>query len=56
MISRLSMAETGMWQCVARNEAGELTAYSWLRVKSELNADLDLDAIKLTGLRLELTY
>jgi hypothetical protein len=30
------MQDSGMFQCVADNEAGESSTYTWLRVKSKL--------------------
>ena len=35
LIKKLRMEDTGMFQCLASNEAGEDSAYTWLKVKSE---------------------
>jgi protein sidekick len=34
-ISFLKLDDSGMFQCKASNEAGEVVGYSWLRVKSK---------------------
>ena len=36
-INFLRMEDSGMFQCVASNEAGEAVAYTWLKVKSKFN-------------------
>lgn len=35
IIKKLTLEDEGMFQCLATNEAGEKSAYTWLRVKSE---------------------
>lgn len=35
VIKRLTMEDSAMFQCLASNEAGETTSYTWLKVKSE---------------------
>lgn len=35
VIRRLTMEDAAMFQCLASNEAGEATSYTWLKVKSE---------------------
>ena len=35
-ISYMRQEDSGMFQCLASNEAGDVTAYTWLRVKSKL--------------------
>jgi len=35
-ISFLKLNDSGMFQCKASNDAGEIVGYSWLRVKSKL--------------------
>jgi protein sidekick len=35
MIKRLTMEDSGMFQCLAMNEAGEASSYTWLKAKSE---------------------
>ena len=32
----MRLEDSGMFQCVASNEAGDATAYTWLRVKSKM--------------------
>ena len=34
-ISYMRQEDSGMFQCLASNEAGDVTAYTWLRVKSK---------------------
>ena len=34
VIKKLSPEDSGMFQCLAKNEAGEMTDYTWLKVKS----------------------
>ena len=34
-IQKLAMEDGGMFQCFVRNTAGEASAYTWLKVKSE---------------------
>ena len=34
-ISFMRQEDSGMFQCLASNEAGDVTAYTWLRVKSK---------------------
>ena len=34
-IKKLSMDDSGMFQCLASNEAGESSSYTWLKAKSE---------------------
>lgn len=36
LLRRLTMEDAGMFQCLASNEAGERSTYTWLKVKSEL--------------------
>ena len=36
-ISFMRQEDSGMFQCLASNEAGDVTAYTWLRVKSKLS-------------------
>ena len=38
-IQKLAMEDGGMFQCVAANSAGEASAYTWLKVKSEWLVD-----------------
>lgn len=35
VIRKLTMQDAAMFQCLASNEAGEATSYTWLKVKSE---------------------
>lgn len=35
VIRRLTMEDAAMFQCLASNDAGEATSYTWLKVKSE---------------------
>lgn len=35
VIKRLTILDMGMFQCFARNEAGESSMSTWLKVKSE---------------------
>lgn len=35
VIKKLSMDDSAMFQCLASNEAGEKTSYTWLKVKSK---------------------
>ena len=35
-ITYLRMEDSGMFQCTASNEAGDLVGYTWLRVKSKM--------------------
>lgn len=35
LIKKLRMEDTGMFQCLASNEAGEDSIYTWLKVKSK---------------------
>lgn len=35
MIKKLRMEDSGMFQCLAANEAGEESVYTWLKVKSK---------------------
>lgn len=35
IIKKLSMDDSAMFQCLASNEAGEISSYTWLRVKSK---------------------
>lgn len=34
VINRLTMDYAGMFQCLASNDAGESSSYTWLKVKS----------------------
>lgn len=34
-IKKLTMDDSAMFQCLASNEAGEKSSYTWLRVKSK---------------------
>lgn len=34
-IKKLTMEDSGMFQCLAINEAGEASSYTWLKAKSE---------------------
>jgi hypothetical protein len=34
-IKSVAVEDAGMFQCLAKNEAGEQSMYTWLRVKSE---------------------
>lgn len=36
-IKKLTMDDSAMFQCLASNEAGEKSSYTWLRVKSKYN-------------------
>ena len=36
-INFLRQEDSGMFECMAQNEAGDIVGYTWLRVKSELN-------------------
>lgn len=33
-IKKLTMSDSGMFQCLASNEAGEASSYTWLKAKS----------------------
>ena len=35
MIKKLTMDDSAMFQCLASNEAGEKSSYTWLKVKSK---------------------
>lgn len=35
VIKKLTMDCAGMFQCLASNEAGESSSYTWLKVKSK---------------------
>lgn len=35
VISNLKMEDMGIYQCIASNEAGESSIYTWLKIKSE---------------------
>lgn len=35
LIKKVRMEDTGMFQCLASNEAGEDSVYTWLKVKSK---------------------
>jgi protein sidekick len=35
VIKKLRMEDSGMFQCLAANEAGEDSIYTWLKVKSK---------------------
>ena len=35
VIKKLRMEDSGMFQCLAANEAGEESVYTWLKVKSK---------------------
>jgi len=35
VIRKLRMEDSGMFQCLATNEAGEDSVYTWLKVKSK---------------------
>lgn len=35
VIKKLSMDDSGMFQCLAMNEAGEASVYTWLKAKSK---------------------
>lgn len=35
IIRKLRMEDSGMWQCVATNEAGSESTSTWLKVKSK---------------------
>jgi protein sidekick len=35
VIRKLRMEDSGMFQCLAANEAGEDSLYTWLKVKSK---------------------
>ncbi|XP_014483007.1 PREDICTED: protein sidekick isoform X1 [Dinoponera quadriceps] len=39
-IKKLSMDDSGMFQCLASNEAGEASSYTWLRAKKGLGSGL----------------
>jgi len=34
-IKKLTMDDSGMFQCLASNDAGESSSYTWLKAKSE---------------------
>ena len=34
-IKKLTMEDSGMFQCLASNEAGEASSYTWIRAKSK---------------------
>ena len=36
-INFLRQEDSGMFECMAENEAGDIVGYTWLRVKSTLN-------------------
>jgi protein sidekick len=36
VIRKLRMEDSGMFQCLAANEAGEDSVYTWLKVKSKM--------------------
>lgn len=50
VIEKVSLDDSGVFQCLASNEAGEKSSYSWIRVKSEshLTFYLSLCAIDLS--------
>lgn len=33
-IKKLTMSDSGMFQCLTSNEAGEASSYTWLKAKS----------------------
>lgn len=35
IIKKLTLDDEGMFQCLASNEVGEKSAYTWMRVKSK---------------------
>lgn len=37
VIKKLSMDDSAMFQCLASNDAGEKSSYTWLRVKSKFS-------------------
>lgn len=51
-IKKLELEDSAMYQCLAVNEAGEKSAYTWLRVKSKyrLNILQFLDSNRLSKL------
>ena len=38
-IKKLTMEDSGMFQCLALNEAGEASSYTWLKAKSKQKFD-----------------
>lgn len=38
VIEKVSLDDSGVFQCLASNEAGEKSSYSWIRVKSEFHS------------------
>lgn len=42
IIKKLTLDDEGMFQCLASNEVGEKSAYTWMRVKSKSSINLSL--------------
>lgn len=42
IIKKLTLDDEGMFQCLASNEVGEKSAYTWMRVKSKSSIYIDI--------------
>lgn len=49
IIKKLTLDDEGMFQCLASNEVGEKSAYTWMRVKSKSSIYLYLPLLPLTN-------
>nr|XP_049695374.1 protein sidekick isoform X4 [Helicoverpa armigera] len=51
VINNLKMEDTGIYQCIASNEAGESSIYTWLKIKMKDNRRLPRSHMKLIRMR-----
>lgn len=42
IIKKLTLEDEGMFQCLASNEVGEKSAYTWMRVKSKSSISITI--------------
>ena len=57
VIRKLRMEDSGMFQCLAANEAGEDSVYTWLKVKSKtLNIFINQVMVLLQSVQSDAAY